>query len=249
MVGKIIRRVAKWLLVLMLLCALVLAGLAFYVLPRIERALDAELREEFSLPASAVVDIRRGSVMNSLRGIVPAAHIESPEAVLDELPVERLSFDAVRVHFDLSGIWTGGDAELLDATGARISLYASDDAVAARWGDELAEEGLKKPELEFDAKGVKASALWDTGLFDVRVSARGRFKVDGSQRIRLHITEVEAAGIKLDISKLNAVYSELTPPVQLDRYAMDIMIDTAETTADGYLYVTAHTGDYPATGE
>jgi hypothetical protein len=72
----------------------------------------------------------------------------------------------------------------------------------------------------------------------VRVGASGELHVDGTERIRFKVQELELGGANVGVEELKAVFSALTPVIDLGQFKMSVAIDDVGMR-DGYLYVQA----------
>jgi len=74
-----LQKLANLLLSLVVLAAIALAGVYFFVLPQVDEKLADAVRREFILPPSSTVIIDRGSLLDTLEGQVHRFHVTSDE--------------------------------------------------------------------------------------------------------------------------------------------------------------------------
>ena len=223
---------------------LVLGGIALVngvLLPRLTAMLDSAVRRELSLPAEAKVDIRLGSVAQTAKGYLPAFHVESPSAVIDEIAFEWLRFDAADVDFNMRRIIQGDKAEITAVGSARLTLRISADQLRARLVPLIEAEGLEQVQVDFEPGAVKVTAKRKVKFIGkVKLAARGRLIVADGTRVRLQVTDVETGQFNIGVSKLGIEFIEALPALDLGGMFAEIVIDELNVTHD-YLRITAHT--------
>jgi hypothetical protein len=164
-------------------------------------------------------------------------YVESDEAKISDLVVEDLEFLAEGIRFDLLRTFLSGRAELSEVTHGQLSLKVSEQALEDRWGGELG-RSLSKVEVDLSDKGVAVSGVMDLMLTEMRVGARGEFIVDGTDRVRFKVNELELGGASIGVEQLKAVFTALTPVIDLGQFKLQVVLDEAYTSA-GYLFIEA----------
>jgi hypothetical protein len=234
-----LKRLANCALITVLLALLALGAAYYYVLPRLDLLLADAVRREFMLPPSSTVVIMRGSLLDTLEGQVDRFYVSSPEAKISGLSVENVEFNAGGIQFDLPRTLLSGQAELLSVDQGDIAFRVSDEELKQRWATELAKKGLSKTEVILEEDKVSVSCVLDLKLTEVRIGATGELYVDGTDRIKFKATDLELAGSNIGIDELKAVFSTLTPVIDLGQFKMSVAIDELRMR-EGYLYVVAH---------
>jgi len=234
-----LKRLSNCALVTVLLAALALGTAYYYVLPRLDDLLADAVRREFMLPPSSTVVITRGSLLDTFEGQVDSFYVSSPEAKISGLGVADVEFNAGGIQFDLPRTLLSGQAELLSVDQGNISFKVSAEELQQRWAAELAKKGLSKTEVKLEDDKVQVSCVLDLKLTEVSIGASGELYVDGTDRIKFKATDLELAGSSIGIDELKAVFSTLTPVIDLGQFKMSVAIDELHMR-DGYLYVAAH---------
>ena len=213
------------------------------LLPQLNVKLEAAVRREFALAADADVQIHFGSLRQTLRGYVPAFSVLADSAVIDELPVEDLVFEASGIEFNMRGILRGDKAELSDLHSASLRIKVSQDPLQERLGPLIEEEGLLEPKLTIEDDGVKLTARKKNRLLGkMKLSAKGIFIADGSSNVRFQLRDLEVGQLNVGISGLGLDFAKALPVLDMGGFAGDIMVDEV-STSPGYLHVAAHTGN------
>ena len=224
---------------IVLLLVLAAGALYFFGLARLDTMLADAVRREYMLPPSSEVVITRGSLLDTLDGEVKRFSVISAEAKLDGLVVEELEFLAEGIRFDLPRTFITGQAELREVANGKLKFRVSEQALEERWQEELASKGLSAVQVQLKADGVSVSAQIDLKLTKVRIGAKGNFEVDGTDKIKLIVDEVELGGASFGIGSFKAAFSELTPLIDLGQFKMSIAVDALKPR-DGFLIVQAH---------
>jgi hypothetical protein len=233
-----LRRLANCALFLIVLLVLAAAALYFYLLPRLDEELADALRREFMLPPSSTVTITRGTLLDTLEGEVQSCYIDSSEAKIAGLLVEEVRFVAEGVRFDLPRTLVSGQAELTAVTRGELTFRVSARAIEERWAGELRRMGLTDVQVMLVEDQVRISALADLMVAKVRVGATGRLTVDGTERIRFEATELELGEATIGVERFKAMFSALTPVIDLGSFKLAIVIDEVHMR-DDYLHVAA----------
>lgn len=208
------------------LIAVVLAAVAyFYLLPRLDDELADAMRREFMLPPSSTVEITRGSLLDLLEGEVERCRVESNEAKIEDLVVGDLCFLAEGLRFDLPRTLITGQAEFTAVKHGELSFKVAASEIEERWATELGRMGLSKVQVEFADDRVGIDAVLDLKLTEVSVGATGELFVDGTDRIRFRATELELGGATFGVEKLKAIFTALTPVIDLGQFKLVIVID------------------------
>lgn len=237
--GGCLKRTANCALLVIVLLALALGAAYYYVLPRLDEMLADAVRREFMLPPSSTVVIARGSLLDTLEGEVDRFYVSSPEAKISDLRVEEVEFHAGGIQFDLPRTLLSGQAELLAVSQGNLAFKVAAADLQERWATDLARRGLSKTEVTLEEDKIKVSCVLDLKLTEVRIGAAGELYVDGTDRIKFKATDLELAGSNIGIEELKAVFSTLTPVIDLGQFKMSVAIDDVQMR-DGYLYVAAH---------
>lgn len=215
------------------LVAVVLAAVAyFYLLPRLDDELADAMRREFMLPPSSTVEITRGSLLDLLEGEVERCYVESSEAKIEDLVVGDLHFMAEGLSFDLLRTLATGQAELTSVKHGELSFKVAASEIEERWATELGRMGLSKVQVAFADDKVGIDAVLDLKLTEVSVGATGELFVDGTDRIRFRATELELGGATFGVEKLKAIFTALTPVIDLGQFKLVIAIDEVEMRDD-----------------
>lgn len=237
--GGCLKRLVNCLLLVIVVIALGLGAAYFYLLPRLDNMLADAVRREFMLPPSSTVVITRGTLLDTLQGEVDRFYVSSPEAKISDLPVEDIEVYAGGIRFDLPRTLLSGQAELLSVDQGSLDFKVSGKALQERWADELARRGFTKTEVTLEEDKIKVSSVFDLKLTQVRVGATGELYVDGTDRIKFKTTDLQVGKSNIGIDQLKAVFSALTPVIDLGPFKMSVAIDQVKTR-DGYLEVVAH---------
>ena len=232
------QRMANCVFGLVLVAAVLLAGLYFFGLPWLDNTLADAVRREFMLPPSATVAITRGSLLDTLEGEVERVYVDSKEARISGLNVDDIKFLAEGVSFDLPRMAVSNQAELTNVTSGELEFRVSQDAIAERWASDLLSMKLSDVEVILDDDQVEVEGFYDLMLTKVKVGATGELYADGTDRIKFKATQLSLGGADIGIEKLKAVFSALTPVIDLGQFKMTVAIDEIQMRG-GYLYVTA----------
>jgi len=243
-----VRAAAGVLLALVLIAGGVAGLVGGVLLPRLNVMLKRAVAREFSLPEDAKIEIRRGSVRQTLRGFLPRFEVESPGAVIDGVPLKYVSFRATRVDFNMRRILRCEKAEITSIHSARTMLRVSRAELERRIVPLVEKKGLSNVVLEFGDGFVKLSAKRKIKLLgSIKLSAKGRFIVDGSDRIVLKVTELESGQINVGVSGLGLGLDETLPVLDLGGMFAQVAVDDVLLTTD-YLQVTASAKSMPQDG-
>ena len=210
----------------------------YLVLPRLDEMLADAVRREFMLPPSSTVGITRGSLLDTLEGEVKHFHVQSSEAKISGLLVEDIEFRAEGIRFDLPQTLISGQAELLEVAQGELVFRVDEQALEDRWAADLRKRGLTDVQVELTDDQVAVNSVLDLKLTKVRVGASGELYVDGTDRIRFKVRELELGGANVGVEELKAVFSAMTPVIDLGQFKMSVAIDDVGMR-DGYLYVQA----------
>jgi hypothetical protein len=203
------------------------------------------VHHETDVPADTGPGRRASRLEQSLAGQKPDFHVESSDAVIGELPIERLVFDATDVGLNVRGLFQGEQAEINSFGSARLRLRISTAALRARLVPFFEQEGLKDVQIDFGTNTVKVTAKRKVKLVgSIKLSAKARFEVTGENVIRLKVTEVETGQLNLGVSRLGLDFTETVPPLDLGGMYARVVIDELELTG-GYLEVAAHAVEWP----
>lgn len=233
-----INRLLNTLLAIIALVVIAVALAWYFLMPRLDTLLADAVRREFILPPTATVIIERGSIFDTLEGQLQRFHVESPEAKIDGVLVNDLKFDAKGIHFDLVKTLTTGNAELKDVAYGELEVKVSEASIEQRWAAELAEKGLDKVNVKLENNKVEVSGLIDIKIAKLRVGAKGKLEVDGSDMIKFKPVEVDLGGANLDVSGIKAAMTGLTPVVDLGQFKVAILVDKLKAEK-GYLIISA----------
>lgn len=236
--GGCIKRLANCALFLLIAVAMALAVAYYYLLPRLDDILADAVRREFLLPPSSTVGITRGTLLDTLEGEVKGIYVSSPEAKISDLTVADLDFQATGIRFDLARTLASGQAQLTEVTSGELNFKVSEEALETRWAAELSKKGLTQTDVTLENDLVSVSCVLDLKLTKVRLGATGELQVDGTDRIRFKATDLELAGSSIGIDELKAVFSTLTPVIDLGQFKMSVAIDDVQMR-EGYLYIAA----------
>ncbi len=224
---------------LILLLVLAVSGI---LLPQLNVKLESAVRREFALQDEAIVQIHFGSLRQTLRGYVPSFTVQADSAVIDELPVEDLEFEASGIDFNMRGILRGDKAELSALGSAQLSIRVAEKFLQERLAPLIEEEGLLEPVLAIETDGVKLTAKKKNKLLGkVKLSAKGVFIADGSSHVTFQLRDLELGQLNVGISGLGLEFAEALPVLDMGGFAGDILVDKVSTSL-GYLQVRAHTG-------
>jgi hypothetical protein len=237
--GGCLKRLVNCLLLVIAVIAVALAAGYFYLLPRLDAMLADAVRREFMLPPSSTVVITRGTLLDTLEGEVERFYVSSPEAKISDLPVEDVEFYAGGIRFDLPRTLLSGQADLQSVAQGNLAFKVSAAVLQERWADELAKRGLSRTEVTLEEDKIKVSCVLDLKLTQVRIGATGELYVDGTDRIKFKATDLQVGKSNVGIDQLKAVFSALTPVIDLGQFKMSVAIDEVKMR-DGYLYVAAH---------
>jgi len=232
------QRLANCALFIVLIAAVLAAVAYFCLLPRLDEELADALRREFMLPPSSTVEITRGSLLDLLEGEVEGCRVESDEAKIEGLVVGDLRFLAEGLRFDLPRTLITGQAEFTAVKHGELSFKVAASEIEERWATELGRMGLSKVQVGFADDRVSIDAVLDLKLTEVSVGATGELFVDGTDRIRFRATELELGGATFGVEKLKAIFTALTPVIDLGQFKLVIAIDEVEMR-DDYLRVKA----------
>ncbi|MCC7479826.1 LmeA family phospholipid-binding protein [bacterium] len=224
---------------LAVLLGLALAALYLLVFPRLDTIFADSVRREFMLPPSSTVKMTRGSLLDTLQGRVPEMLVEAEEAKIEGLLVEDVRLLAEGVKFDLPLTLATGNAEWQDMSSGRLEFKVSEESLKQRWAGELEDRGLKKVEVKLKGGEVSISGLLDAAIFKLRVGAKGKVEVDGSDRIVFKPSAMELGGADFGVEQINAIFSALTPVLDLGSLKLGVGVESMEPR-DGYLYVVAN---------
>ncbi len=231
-------RLLRWLLAnLMVLACLLLAAYSvasLFLLPRLEEMLSQAVRRELELPNSATVDVRLGSLRQTLSGFLPEFHVVSPSAVLDEIPFQGLHFDASGVDFNMRRILRGDKAQITAVGSAELKLRMSADELAARLVPMLEEEGISNVRVEFDNDSIRVS-----GSQDKSMAAVGKFFVTEDRRVGFALTDFRFSTYNITVSDLSLVLDDFLPALDLGGMMARVLIDDLRTSSD-HIEITAH---------
>lgn len=235
----------RWLRVVLLVLAglvvLVSVAINLVLLPRLDVMLQGAVRRELTLPAEALVVIERGSLAQTLRGYLPRWLVDSPTAVIDGAPFEKVHFIATGVDFNMRRILKGDKAKITAVDSAELTLQVSTEELVARLAPLIEEEGIEQVAIEFGEGTVKVTGKRKVEYIGkIKLAAKGRFIVDGSERVKLQITDVEAGQFNLGVSNLGLEFVEAVPALNLGGMFARVIIDDLRVTSD-YLQITAHT--------
>ncbi|MBN2081417.1 LmeA family phospholipid-binding protein [bacterium] len=234
-----IKRLANCSLALVLLIAVAGVAAYYYLLPRLDGLLEDAVRREFMLPPSSTVGITRGTLLDTCEGEVDKFYVKSAEARISGLNVEDVEFHATGIKFDLPQTLVSGQAELTSVDYGELSFKVSEKALKERWGEELQKKGLQDVEVTLADDLVTITGNINLLVTAVRVGAAGRLEVDGSDRIRFIATDLELGGATIGIEELKAVFSTLTPVLDLGQFKMSVAIEDVRMH-EGYIFVEAH---------
>jgi len=237
--GGCLKRLLNCLLLVILVVALALGAGYFYLLPRLDAMLADAVRREFMLPPSSTVTITRGTLLDTLEGEVERFYVSSPEAKISDLPVEDVEFYAGGIRFDLPRTLLSGQADLQSVAQGNLAFKVSAAALQDRWVTELAKRGLSKTEVTLEDDKIEVNCVLDLKLTEVRIGATGELYVDGTDRIKFRTTDLQVGSSSIGIDQLKAVFSTLTPVIDLGQFKMSVAIDQVQMR-DGYLHVVAH---------
>lgn len=219
----------------------VLSLVNFILMPQLDSRLEHAVRREFLLSEDADVRIHRGSLNSTLRGYLPRFTVTSASAVIDELPVQDLRFEAEGIDFNMRGIIRGEKAELTALGHASLSISVRQEDLEGRLLPMIEAEGLLEPQLAIEQDGVKLTGKKKTKLFGrVKLGAKGNFIADGTPNVTFQLGELELGPVNIGTSGLGIEFEEALPVLDLGGFAGDIKVD-AVTTSPGLLHVSAHT--------
>jgi hypothetical protein len=220
--------------ILLLLC---LAGLEYILMPRLESKLTNAVRRELALPEDAAVEVILGDILTTLNGNLPAFHVNSSTAVIDEYQFQGLRFDASHVRFNIRRIIRGEKAQILSVGSAKLTLLMSTAELKAQLLPVLAEEGLDDVEIEFksDTATVRAS-----GKFNV--TATGQFYPTDANGVGFKLTQVELDKLNIKVSNLTLLVDDVIPQLDLGGMYAKVVIDELHVD-EHFLEITAHTED------
>jgi hypothetical protein len=233
-----LNRLLNTLLAIIALVVIAVALAWYFLMPRLDTLLADAVRREFILPPTATVIIERGSIFDTAEGQLQRFHVESPEAKIDGVLVNDLRFDAKGIRFDLVKTLTTGNAELKDVAYGELEVKVSEASIEQRWAAELAEKGLDKVNVKLENNKVEVSGLIDIKIAKLRVGAKGKLEVDGSDMIKFKPVEVDLGGANLDVSGIKAAMTGLTPVVDLGQFKVAILVDKLKAEK-GYLVISA----------
>ncbi len=233
-----VQRLANCVFGVVLVAVVGLLLVYYLVLPKLDEMLADAVRREFILPPSSTVGITRGSLLDTLEGEVKHFHVASSEAKISGLLVEDVEFRAEGIRFDLPQTLISGQAELLEVAHGELVFRVAEEALEDRWAADLRKRGLSDVQVELTDDQVAVDSVLDLKLTKVRVGARGELYVDGTERIRFKVLELELGGANVGVEELKAVFSALTPVIDLGQFKMSVAIDDVGMR-DGYLYVQA----------
>jgi len=234
-----IKRLANCSLALVLTVAVAGVAAYYYLLPRLDGLLEDAVRREFMLPPSSTVGITRGTLLDTCEGEVDKFYVSSSEARISGLNVEEIEFHATGIKFDLPQTLVSGQAELTAVDYGELSFKVSEQSLKERWGEELQKKGLQDVEVELADDQVAINGQLNLLVTAVRVGATGRLEVDGTDRIRFVATDLELGGATIGIEELKAVFSTLTPVIDLGQFKMSVAIEDVRMH-EGYIFVEAH---------
>ena len=223
---------------LLALAAIVAAALYLWAFPKLDSIFADSVRREFMLAPSSTVKMTRGSLLDTLQGRVPEMLVEADEAKIEGLLVEDVKLLAEDVSFDLPLTLATGNAEWKRMGSGRLEFKVSEAALKERWAGELEERGLKKVEVKLDGGEVAVSGLLDAKIFKLRVGARGKLEVDGTDRIVFQPSSMELGGADFGVEQVKAIFAALTPVIDLGNLKLGVGVESMEPR-DGYLFVVA----------
>lgn len=223
---------------LLALAALLVAALYLWVFPKLDTIFADSVRREFMLPPSSTVTMTRGTLLDTLQGKVPAMLVEAEEAKIEGLVVEDVTLKAEDVSFDLPLTLATGNAEWKNMSSGRLEFKVSEAALKERWAGELEDRGLKKVEVKLSGGEVSLSGLLDAKIFELRVGAKGKVKVDGTDRIVFEPSALELGGADFGVEQVKSIFAALTPVIDLGSLKLGVGVEKMEPR-DGYLFVVA----------
>lgn len=223
--------------------AIALAGLALIgivavnaiLLPRLDTMLANAMRRELSLPAEATVLIQRGTLKQTLTGFLPRSLIESPSAVLDDIPVEDLHFSTADIDFNMRRILKGEKAQITAVAAAELSLKISIQELKSRLVPLIEKQGPTDVRINFGDDAVEVTA-YSKG----QLSAKGQFYVIGDNRVGFALTEIVIDRFNITVSNLVLPIDDVIPALDLGGMFAKIVIDELHVTST-YMEITAHT--------
>ncbi|MCB1188289.1 hypothetical protein KDL29_14085 [bacterium] len=232
-------RVMRWLLGnIIVLAGLLLVGYliaSLVLLPRLSRMLDEAVRRELELPDSALVEVQLGSLRQTLSGYLPEFHVDSPSAVLDDIPFQGLRFDASGVDFNMRRILKGDKAQITAVGSAQLKLRMSADELAARLVPMLEEEGISDVHVQFDNNSISVSGSQDRSM-----AATGQFYVTDDSRVGFALTEFQFSTLNITVSDLSLVLDDFLPALDLGGMYAQVLVDELHSTSE-YIEIVAHT--------
>ncbi|MCB1217868.1 DUF2993 domain-containing protein [bacterium] len=235
-------RLQKFLFCFLLVAGILLFTFELILMPQLDNRLESAVRREFHLAEDAQVRIRRGSLACTLRGYLPAFRVDSASAVIDDLAVSDLSFEARGIDFNMRGIMRGDKARLSDLEHASLSISVAEAELQQRLAPLIEAEGLLEPQLSIEEDGVKLTGKKKNKLFGkVKLGAKGRFTADGSPQVSFQLRELELGVANIGVSGLGLEFDEALPVLDMGGFAGDISVDSV-STSPGQLHVSAHTG-------
>jgi hypothetical protein len=240
--GGCTSRIISTLFALVVVVAVLLAATYYFLMPRLDTMIEDAVRREFILPPSSTVDIERGSLFDTLEGQVRRFYVNSAEAKIDGVLVNDLRFVAKGIAFDLGKTILTGKADLKDVAFGELELKISEASIEERWAAELERKGLSKVEVTLQNNRVGISGLVDLKLAKLRVAAKGKLVVDGTDKIKFKPAELDLGGTNIEVGGIRAAVNSLTPVVDLGQFKMTILVDKLEAK-DGYLLVSARSSD------
>lgn len=220
--------------ILLLLCY---AGLEYILLPRLESKLIYAVRRELALPEDAEVEVLLGNILATLSGNLPAFHVNSSTAVIDEYRFQGLRFDASHVRFNIRRIIRGDKAEILSVGSAQLVLLMSTNELKSQLLPILAEEGLENVTIDF--KSDSATVTADGKL---KVTARGQFYLTDEKSVGFKLTQVELDKLNITVSNLTLLVDDVIPALDLGGMFARVVIDELHVD-EHFLEITAHTED------
>jgi len=235
-----LRSIVSGILVGVLLIALLAVGVYVYFYPRLDSALADAVRREYLLPPSATIKFKHGTLLDTYQGKIQSFLVESKEAKLEGLLINDVQLVATGIQFDLTRTFITGEAELKNVDHAQLKFRVSEDSLEQHWADTLSRRGISSVDVDLHGKEITVSGVVDLKLATVPVSARGNFEVDGSQAIRMKVSQVSLGSNTFGLGKLSDIFSKTirTPVLDLGDLQLGVNVKRLEPR-NGYLYVEA----------
>lgn len=232
-----LKRLVGCVFTLIIIIALILAVLYFWMLPSITTKIEDGLRRKLMLGPSATVEITDTGLIALSQGRIERVSVSSPEARVNNYVVKNLRFEAEGLTFDLVKTAFLGDPVILSLGEGELEFDVEVVALQQAWESAAAKIGISDLVLTLvpEDASIKLEGVWKISWLkkEYPFEATGKLALQGPSLLFFEFPEIKVGNLSIGISRLRDALVKVSPRINLGDYKVKLTLEDISFSSHG----------------